>query len=307
MTKYLDGRVAVVTGAGRGLGREHALELARRGAALVVNDLGGAADGSGSDSSPAETVAADIRAFGGRAVANTDDVADWSGAQALISQAIETFGQLDILVNNAGIVRDKTIASMTPEAWDDVIRVHLRGTAAPSHFAATHWRYRSKSSGGAVGGRLINTSSSSGIYGNFGQSNYGAAKAGIAAFTVITAKELGRYGVTVNAVAPVALTRLTEAVLPPGEVTTLLGDQTNLHPGLVSPLVAWLAGPEADEVTGRIFDVGGGKIGIAEGWRLGPVQTRSGWDAASLGPIVHSLLQEAAPNVGLDGLPAVST
>jgi NAD(P)-dependent dehydrogenase (short-subunit alcohol dehydrogenase family) len=297
MSGICEGRVAIVTGAGRGLGRTHALELARQGAHVVVNDLGGAADGTGSDAGAAQLVVDEIVAAGGKAVANTDDVADWQGAKRLIDQAIGEFGGLDVLVNNAGILRDQTIASMTEENWDAVIRVHLRGTAGPTRFAAAYWRARAKESGQPLRARLINTTSASGIYGNFGQSNYGAAKAGIAAFTLIAATELGRYGVTANAVAPAALTRLTEALMPAGHAAALGPEQ-------VSPLVAWLASTESDAVTGRVFDVGGGRIGVAEAWRLGPEVTKQDlWDAADLGGVIPDLVAKAAPNVDMGGRP----
>ncbi|MEV6148742.1 SDR family oxidoreductase [Nonomuraea sp. NPDC052129] len=297
MSGICEDRVAIVTGAGRGLGRAHALELARQGAHVVVNDLGGAPDGTGSDAGAAQLVVDEIVAAGGKAVANTDDVADWQGAKRLIDQAIGEFGGLDVLVNNAGILRDQTIASMTEENWDAVIRVHLRGTAGPTHFAAGYWRARAKESGRPLRARLINTTSASGIYGNFGQSNYGAAKAGIAAFTLIAATELGRYGVTANAVAPAAFTRLTEAVMP-------VDYAAGLGPEQVSPLVAWLASTESDAVTGRVFDVGGGRIGVAEAWRLGPEVTKQDlWDAADLGSVIPDLVAKAAPNVDMSGRP----
>src|SRR5215467_7105371 len=251
-------RVVIVTGAGRGLGRAHVLELARQGARVVVNDLGGSSAGEGSNATPAEEVVQMIVTEGGEAVVNTDDVADWDGARRLIEQAIETFGRLDVLINNAGILRDHMLVSMTPEDWDAVIRVHLRGTFAPSHFAANHWRQRFKEEG-PVNARLINTTSSSGIYGNVGQTNYGAAKAGIAAFSVISSMELARYGATVNALAPSALTRLTAPVIPVGV------DTSNMQPEHVAPFVAWLASSESQDITGRIFNVGGGRISVAEG------------------------------------------
>lgn len=238
MSGILDGRVAVVTGAGRGIGRAHALELARHGASVVVNDLGGATDGTGSSMRAAQQVADEITAAGGTAVANTDDIADWDGAGALVTRTVADFGRLDVLVNNAGILRDSSLVSMTPQAWDAVIRVHLRGTAGPTHHAARHWRAVAKETGAPVDARIVNTSSASGLYGNFGQANYGAAKAGIAAMTVIAAIELAPYGVTVNAVAPVARTRMTEDLIAdtPG---------IDLRPEHISPLVTWLAAPVA--------------------------------------------------------------
>jgi NAD(P)-dependent dehydrogenase (short-subunit alcohol dehydrogenase family) len=294
MSKICLDRVAIITGAGRGLGRAHALELARQGAKIVVNDPGGSSAGVGGDKAPAEQVVQEILAMGGEAVVNTDDVSDWEGAQRLVNTAINTFGRLDILVNNAGILRDRMLVSMTPEDWDGVIRVHLRGTVAPSHFAANHWRQRFKETG-PVNGRLINTTSGSGIYGNAGQTNYGAAKAGIAAFTVIAAMELVRYGVTVNAVAPAALTRLTEGLMPAQA-------NIDLRPEHVSPLIAWLASPEAQEITGRVFDVGGGKVAVAEGWHLGPATFKKElWTVEELRTLVPELVAQAAPNANMMG------
>jgi NAD(P)-dependent dehydrogenase (short-subunit alcohol dehydrogenase family) len=294
MSKICLDRVAIITGAGRGLGRAHALELARQGAKIVVNDLGGSSAGVGADKTPAEEVVREIVAMGGEAVVNTDDVSDWEGAQRLVNAALNTFGRLDILVNNAGILRDRMLVSMTPEDWDAVIRVHLRGTVATSHFAANHWRQRFKEEG-PVNGRLINTTSASGIYGNVGQTNYGAAKAGIAAFTVIAAMELARYGVTVNAVAPAALTRLTEGLMPAQA-------NIDLRPEHVSPLVAWLASPEAQEITGRVFDVGGGKVAVAEGWHLGPATIKKGlWTVEEMRTLVPELVAQAAPNANMMG------
>ena len=302
MSGICDGRIAVVTGAGRGIGREHALELARQGAAVVVNDLGGSPDGTGTDAGAAQAVADEIVAVGGQAVANADDVSDWDGARRLIETAIETFGGLDVLVNNAGILRDKTIAAMSADEWDAVIRVHLRGTFAPTRFAVAYWREQAKRTGQPTGARLINTTSASGIYGNFGQSNYGAAKGGIASFTVIVAKELARYGATANAVAPAARTRLTEALMP-AEYSSGLG------PEHISPLVAWLASGESGEITGRVFDVMGARIGVAEAWRLGPEAVKEGgWDAAELGSVIPALVAKAAPNVDMTGrVPAEAT
>ena len=302
MSGICTGRVAVVTGAGRGIGREHALELARQGAAVVVNDLGGSPDGTGADASAAQAVADEITAAGGQAVANTDDVADWDGARRLVEQAIAAFGRLDVLVNNAGILRDRTIATMSEQEWDAVIRVHLRGTFAPTRFAVAYWREAAKRTGQPTGARLINTTSASGIYGNFGQSNYGAAKGGIASFTIIAAKELARYGATANAVAPAARTRLTEALMPAEYAS-------NLGPEHISPLVAWLASSESGEITGRVFDVMGGRIGVAESWRLGPEAAKvGGWDAAELGSVIPGLVAKAAPNVDMTGqVPAGAT
>lgn len=294
MSGICQDRVAIITGAGRGLGRAHALELARQGAKVIVNDLGGSATGTGSDATPAEEVVQEIIALGGEAAVNTDDISDWEGAGSLISQAINTFGRLDILVNNAGILRDRMLVSMTPEDWDAVIRVHLRGTFAAAHFAANHWRQRFKEEG-PVKGRLINTTSASGIYGNVGQTNYGAAKAGIASFTIIASMELARYGVTVNAVAPAARTRLTESLMS-------AQSDVDLRPEHVSPLVAWLASPEAQDITGRIFDVGGGKVSVAEGWHMGPEKSKEGlWTVEELRTVVPELVARAAPNANIQG------
>ena len=302
MSGICEGRIAVVTGGGRGIGREHALELARQGAAVVVNDLGGSPDGTGADAGAAQAVADEITAAGGKAVANVDDVSDWGGAERLIGQAIEAFGGLDVLVNNAGILRDRTIATMSEQEWDAVIRVHLRGTIAPTRFAVAYWREKAKRTGQPTSARLINTTSASGIYGNFGQSNYGAAKGGIASFTIIAAKELARYGATANAVAPAARTRLTEALMPAEYAS-------NLGPEHISPLVAWLASSESGEITGRVFDVMGGRIGVAESWRLGPEAAKDGgWDAAELGSVIPGLVAKAAPNVDMTGqVPAGAT
>ena len=302
MSGICEGRIAVVTGGGRGIGREHALELARQGAAVVVNDLGGSPDGTGADAGAAQAVADEITAAGGKAVANVDDVSDWGGAERLIGQAMEAFGGLDVLVNNAGILRDRTIATMSEQEWDAVIRVHLRGTIAPTRFAVAYWRDKAKRTGQPTSARLINTTSASGIYGNFGQSNYGAAKGGIASFTIIAAKELARYGATANAVAPAARTRLTEALMPAEYAS-------NLGPEHISPLVAWLASSESGEITGRVFDVMGGRIGVAESWRLGPEAAKDGgWDAAELGSVIPGLVAKAAPNVDMTGqVPAGAT
>ncbi|GAC1596714.1 MAG: SDR family oxidoreductase [Acidimicrobiales bacterium] len=265
----LDGRVAIITGAGRGIGREHALLFASEGAAVVVNDLGGAADGTGDDRTPAEQVAEEIIANGGQAIANADDVADWEGGQRLISAAVETFGDLHVLVNNAGILRDRLLVNMTEQEWDAVITVHLKGHFVPTHFAAVYWREQSKA-GHPVSASVINTSSTSGLLANPGQSNYGAAKSGIATFTEIAAKELARYGVRVNAIAPAARTRLTEAtpglgdiVAPPSEP----GAFDIWDPANISPLVGWLA-TESCEATGRIFFVQGGLVAVFDPWTM---------------------------------------
>jgi len=296
------GRVAVVTGAGRGIGRAHALELARQGAKVVVNDVGAAIDGEGSSQQPADEVVDEIRAAGGDAVANDDDVADWAGAQRLVQTAVDSFGALDIVVNNAGILRDRMLVNMSGEEWDAVIRVHLRGTFAPVRWAAAYWRDRAKAGAGRDA-RVVNTTSASGLYGNVGQANYGAAKAGIAAFTVIAAKELARYGVTVNAINPSARTRMTEQARGPDAYRPDPAADFDFHaPENMAPLVAWLSSPEAAHVTGRVFSVRGGRIAVVEGWRAGPSAERGGrWDAADLGPVVTDLVARAAPNADLFG------
>ena len=264
MSKLCEGRVAIVTGAGRGIGREHALSLAAHGAKVVVNDLGGNVDGSGGDLSPAEQVVEEIKGMGGEAVANGDSVSSWEGAQRLINTAIETFGDLHVVVNNAGILRDRVLANMTEEEWDAVINVHLKGTFAPSRWAAAYWREQSKA-GKPVDGRIINTTSVSGIYGNPGQTNYGAAKAGIAAFTNIAALELSRYGVTVNAVAPVALTRMTEGLGPAPETDE---EREARSPRWIAPIVTWLASAESKHVTGTCLR--GQRAGAGDRRGLGP-------------------------------------
>ena len=258
----LDGRIAVITGAGRGIGREHALLFAREGAKVVVNDLGGSADGVGADAGPAQQVVDEIRAFGGEAVANTDSCADWEGGQRLIRTAIDTYGGLDILVNNAGILRDRMIFSMNEEEWDSVINVHLKGHFVPLHHAAVYWREQAKA-GEPVNASVINTSSTSGLFGTAGQTNYGAAKTGIATLTIISQMELERYGVRVNAIAPAAATRLT-ATIPGSEERNAEREQLEFNPfepGNVSPFVAYLATADCP-IKGRVFFVVGGTVAL---------------------------------------------
>jgi NAD(P)-dependent dehydrogenase (short-subunit alcohol dehydrogenase family) len=298
MSKLCEGRIAIVTGAGRGIGREHALSLASHGAKVVVNDLGGNIDGTGGDLSPAEQVVQEIKGMGGEAVANGDSVSSWEGAQRLINTAIETFGDLHAVVNNAGILRDRMLTNMTEEEWDAVINVHLKGTFAPSRWAAAYWREQAKA-GKPVDGRIVNTTSVSGIYGNPGQTNYGAAKAGIAAFTNIAALEMARYGVTVNAVAPVALTRMTEGLGPAPETDE---EREMRSPRWIAPIVTWLASAESSGVTGRVFEASGDVLAIAEGWVRGPRHAPLE-DAAALGPVVQELLAKARVNSGMDGEP----
>jgi len=280
MSRFCEGRVCIVTGAARGLGREYAKMLASHGAKVVVNDLGSARDGTGIDKSLAQQVVDEIEAAGGTAVANSDDVSSWDGAKSMIRQAIDVFGRLDVLVNNAGILRDRMLVNMEEQEWDAVIQVHLKGTFAPVRHAAAYWRERTKS-GQPVEARIINTTSISGLYGNPGQANYGAAKAGVAMFTIIAARELERYGVTVNCVAPAALTRMTENLD--------LGER--MDPKWVAPIVTWLASRESAGVTGRVFEASGEMLAIAEGWHRGPV-IEPVEDPTTLGPIVAELVSQ---------------
>jgi NAD(P)-dependent dehydrogenase (short-subunit alcohol dehydrogenase family) len=293
-----DGRVAIVTGAGRGIGREHSLLLAAQGAKVVVNDLGGARDGEGADAGPAQQVVDEIVAAGGEAVANTDDISDFAGAENMVKQAIASFGGLDVLINNAGILRDRMLVNMTEAEWDAVIKVHLKGTFGPAHFAANYWRDQSKA-GHEVDARLINTTSPSGIYGNVGQTNYGAAKAGIASFTIIAAKELARYGVTCNAIAPAALTRLTED-LGMGAIEDEQAKE-QLSPKHIAPIVCWLSSPLSAGVTGRVFDVTGRMLSVSEGWHRGPSIENPDDDPVVLGEAVKDLVAQARPNANMAG------
>jgi len=254
----LAGRVAIITGAGRGIGREHALLFAKEGAKVVVNDLGGNPDGTGADTAPAQQVVNEITAVGGEAVANYDDVADWDGAKRMIDQAIETFGDLHVLVNNAGILRDRMLPNMSEEEWDAIMRVHLRGHFCPTRHAAAYWRDQSKA-GVEIKRAVINTSSTSGLFGNRGQTNYGAAKTGIATFSIIADAELARYGVRVNAIAPAAATRLTATVSPSAAAEQPADQWTPMHPGNISPFVAYLATQDCP-IHGRVFFVQGGEV-----------------------------------------------
>jgi NAD(P)-dependent dehydrogenase (short-subunit alcohol dehydrogenase family) len=285
----LDGKVAIITGAGRGIGREHALFFAAEGAKVVVNDLGGANDGSGTDATPAQQVVAEIVAAGGEAIANGDNVADWEGGQRLINSAIEAFGDLDIVVNNAGILRDRVLVNMTEAEWDAVIAVHLKGHFVPSRWAAAYWREQHKS-GVSKPRHLVHTSSTSGLFSNPGQANYGAAKSGIATFSEIIGKELSRYNVTSNTIAPGARTRLTmatpglEDIMRPQEGTFDVWDPAN-----ISPLVAYLASDQC-AFNGATFLVQGGNVTIIEGWSRGPAVDRDAkWTvddlAAALAPL----------------------
>src|SRR3954464_8452818 len=294
-SRLCDGRVALVTGAGRGIGREHAISLARHGAKVVVNDLGGDVTGTGADTTPAQSVVDEIVAAGGEAVVNGGNVADFDDAGAMIAQAVEAFGRLDVGVNNAGILRDRMLVNMDAAEFDAVIAVHLRGTFGPMRHAAAYWREQAKA-GEPVDARIINTSSPSGLYGNVGQTNYGAAKAGIAAMTIIAAEELHRYGVTVNAVAPGALTRMTTDIIKVADEEAA----EKYHPRWIAPLVPWLASTEARWVTGRVFDVSGHALSIAEGWHRGPTITAIE-DPTLMGPAIEQLMEEARPNADMSG------
>ncbi len=290
-----EGRVCIVTGAGRGIGRQYALMLASHGAKVVVNDFGGSRDGSGQDVGPAQEVVNEIIAAGGEAVAHVGDVSSLDDAKAMVQLAIDTFGGLDVLVNNAGILRDRMLFSMSEEEWDSVIKVHLKGTWAPSRVAAEYWRNRAKE-GHTNNARIINTTSVSGLYGNPGQTNYGAAKGGIATFSLIAAEELGRYGVTVNAIAPGALTRLTEDLGLDEAMTSRFG------PEWVAPIVTWLASTQSSDVTGQVFESSGLVLAIAQGWIRGPHTTTPPADANEMDTVVRGLLTQATPRTKMSDI-----
>lgn len=284
MSRLLEGRVAIVTGAGRGIGRAHALELARHGAKVVVNDYGVTAAGEGTQESPAHEVVAEIEAMGGEAVVNGADVADFAAAEAMVRQAIDTFGGLDILVNNAGFLRDRMLINTSEEEWDAVVRVHLKGHFAPLRHAGAYWRAEAKE-GRQRAARVINTSSGAGLQGSLGQTTYSAAKAGIAGMTLVAAVEMSRYGVTVNAIAPVARTRMTEGAF---DTSAMALPEDN------SPVVAWLASEEAGDVTGRVIEIDGSVITVENGWSHGPSRDNgSRWEAAAVGPALRDLLAAA--------------
>ncbi len=288
----LDGRVAIITGAGRGLGREHALLFAAEGAKVVVNDLGGANDGSGTDATPAEQVVAEITERGGEAIANADDISDWDGAQQLVNAALDRFGELDILVNNAGILRDRVLVNMSEEEWDAVIKVHLKGHFAPSRWAAAYWREEAKA-GRERPRNLVHTSSTSGLFSNPGQSNYGAAKSGIATFSQIVAKELVRYGVKSNCIAPAARTRLTLATPGLDEIMAAKeGAFDEWDPKNVSPLVCYLASADC-AFNGETFFIQGGTVKRVKSWEMAEtVEQNETWTVAALG----EALAKALPN-----------
>jgi NAD(P)-dependent dehydrogenase (short-subunit alcohol dehydrogenase family) len=298
----LAGRVAIVTGAGRGIGRAHALALAAAGAAVVVNDVGGSLAGEGTDRTPAEQVVGEIGAAGGEALADGENVADFAGAERLIRRAVDELGRLDILVCNAGILRDRMLVNMTEEEWDAVIAVHLKGHFAPLRHAAAYWRERAKG-GDEVKGRVITTSSPSGVFGNVGQANYGAAKAGIAGLTLIAAQELQRYGVTVNCLAPNARTRMTESAfaLPDDG-----GDFDPLDPANMAPVVVALCADEAQSITGQVLHVWGGAVNALHGWSAGELfAAGERWDAdALLAALVERFPDGAAPAGMVAGMQA---
>lgn len=288
-----DGRVVIVTGAGRGIGRAHALAFVAEGASVVVNDFdGGPLAGQDATVGPAQQVVDEIIGAGGTAVANVDDVADWSGAEQLVNTAIESFGRLDVLVNNAGFLRDRMLANLSEQEWDAVIRVHLKGHFAPLRHAAAYWRAESKA-GRQPDARVINTSSGAGLLGSIGQGNYSAAKAGIATLSVVAAAEMARYGITVNAIAPAARTRMTEGAFADAMAKPADGFDA-MAPENVSPLVVWLGSVQSAAVTGRMFEVEGGRVSVADGWQHGPEADKGArWEPAELGPVVAELLAAA--------------
>jgi NAD(P)-dependent dehydrogenase (short-subunit alcohol dehydrogenase family) len=291
MTGICEGRVVIVTGAGRGLGRSYALEFAREGAKVVVNDLGTDLGGEGRDTATAQKVVDEIRSLGGEAVANGDDVADWDGAARIVASAIEAFGTLDVLVNNAGFVRDRMFVSATPDEWDAVMRVHLRGHFCVARRAVEFWRGRSKS-GLPVDARIVNTSSGAGLNGSIGQSAYSAAKGGIASLTLVQAAELGRYGITANALAPAARTRMTEQAFAEAMRRPASGFDAQ-DPDNVAPTVVWLGSAESKGVTGCLFELQGGRIMLADGWNDGPSLDKGArWKPAEVGGAVAKLLAE---------------
>ncbi len=295
MPGICEGRVVIVTGAGRGLGRAHALAFAAEGAQVVVNDLGTALDGRGeATTGPAGEVVDAIRAAGGQAIANGDDVADWAGAGRIVQSAFDAFGRLDVVVNNAGFVRDRMFVSTSEDEWDAVVRVHLKGHFCVSRHATAHWRDRAKA-GDTLDARIINTSSGAGLQGSIGQCAYSAAKAGIAALTLVQAAELRRYGITANAIAPAARTRMTETVFADMMAKPAEGFDA-MAPENVSPLVVWLGSAESRDVTGRVFEIAGGKLNVADGWHTGVgIDKGARLAPRELGPVVRDLLGEATP------------
>ncbi|MFI0978830.1 SDR family oxidoreductase [Streptomyces sp. NPDC021093] len=296
-----EGRVVAVTGAGRGLGRAHALAFAAEGARVVVNDLGVSADGAGASQSPADEVVAEIRAGGGEAVAHGGDIAAPEGAASLIATAVETFGGIDTLVNNAGFLRDRMLVNLDEDDWDAVMRVHLKGHFLPLKHAAQWWRAEAKA-GRQRAARVVNTSSGAGLLGSVGQGNYSAAKAGIVGLTLVAAAEMGRYGVQVNALAPAARTRMTEQTFAETMAAPAEGSWDAMAPENVSPLVVWLGSAGSDGVTGRVFEAEAGRITVMEGWRPGPTADKGArWTPAEAGEAAAKLLGEAEVPQGVYG------
>ncbi|MCC6640288.1 MAG: SDR family oxidoreductase [Deltaproteobacteria bacterium] len=294
MPGICEGRVVIVTGSGRGLGRTHALAFAREGAKVIVNDLGVSLDGRDPSEGPAAAVAAEIRNAGGEAIASTADITDWEQTAALVKAALTAFGRLDVVVNNAGFVRDRMFANASEDEWDAVMRVHLKGHFCLARHAAAHWRDEVKA-GRPVDARIVNTSSGAGLQGSVGQSAYSAAKGGIAALTLVQAAELGRYGVTANAIAPSARTRMTETVFVDMMKKPEQGFDA-MDPANVSPLVVWLGSAASRGVTGCVFEIAGGRISLADGWRTGPfVERATRWEPDEVGAAVHGLLAKATP------------
>ena len=291
--KLCEGRVAIVTGAGRGLGRAHALMLARHGASVLVNDMGSSAQGIGQDQTPAQEVVEAIEAMGGRAIADDSDVSSWAAAQAMVAKAVDAFGGLDILVNNAGILRDRMLVNMTEDEWDSVVRVHLKGSFAPMHHAGNYWRAQTKA-GKANDARVINTSSHSGLFCNIGQANYAAAKAGVASLSIVAARELRQYGVTVNAIAPRATTRMTEGLRQwtPEQLE-------RRDPEWIAALVTWLCSPEARDVSGKVFEAWGYGYAVAESWQHG-AQMPASKDPEQIGKGIAEIIRFSRKNAGID-------
>jgi NAD(P)-dependent dehydrogenase (short-subunit alcohol dehydrogenase family) len=294
MSGICENRVVIVTGAGRGLGREYALAFAREGAKVVINDLGTSLNGEGHDLSTAQAVVDEIRSAGGEAVANGDDVADWEGAARIVQTAVQAFGRLDVIVNNAGFVRDRMFVSQTIEEWDAVIRVHLRGHFCVTSHAVAHWRAEQKA-GRPVDARIINTSSGAGLQGSLSQSVYSAAKGGIASLTLVQAVELRRYGITANALAPAARTRMTEQAFAE-KMRAPDGGFDRQSPANIAPLVVWLGSAQSSNVTGMVFDIEGGRITLENGWNDGPtIDKGARWQPAELGPVIAKLVAERPP------------
>jgi NAD(P)-dependent dehydrogenase (short-subunit alcohol dehydrogenase family) len=289
----LEGRVAIVTGAGRGVGRAYALMLAAHGAKVLVNDLGSSTAGTGEDATPAEEVVKTIKDAGGEAAINTADVSDWNASREMIEQATDLFGGVDVLINNAGILRDRMLVNMTEEEWDLVVKVHLKGTFAPMHHAANFWRLQQKN-GKQPDARIINTTSHSALFANIGQTNYAAAKGGIATMTQVAARELQRYGVTVNAIAPRANTRMTEGLR---EWTPEQIDKRS--PEWIAALVTWLSSAESRNISGRVFEAWGYRYAVMESWQHGPEAVPSK-DPTEIGDRIQEIVKYARANAGID-------